>query len=138
MRKFNGVPNVVTQELDDLISSPIVKDAIINNADIKILMDMRKFLHKFDKLQETLGMSDKGKTQTLSVDKEKREILIDIGGQIIKVYKNELCAEEYYAYTTEGKERVKVQEYAKIHGSMEKGIAALAAELRGNQKDKKP
>jgi len=137
MRKFNGVPNVVTQELDDLISSPIIKDAIINNADIKILMDMRKFLHKFDRLQDTLGMSDKGKTQTLSVDKEKREILIDIGGQIIKVYKNELCAEEYYAYTTEGKERIKVQEYAARHGSMEKGIAALAAELRGNQEEKK-
>jgi conjugation system TraG family ATPase len=130
MRKFNGVPNVVTQELDDLISSPIIKDAIINNADIKILMDMRKFLHKFDKLQDTLGMSDKGKTQTLSVDKEKREILIDIGGQVIKVYKNELCPEEYFAYTTEGKERVKVQEYAAIHGSIEKGIADMVREKK--------
>ena len=74
MRKFNGVPNVVTQELDDLISSPIIKDAIINNADIKILMDMRKFMNKFDKLQDTLGMSDKGKTQVLSVNKDNREI----------------------------------------------------------------
>jgi len=130
MRKFNGVPNVVTQELDDLISSPIIKDAIINNADIKILMDMRKFMNKFDKLQDTLGMSDKGKAQVLSVNKDNREIYIDLGGQVMKVYKNELCTEEYYAYTTEGKERVKVQEYAAKHGSMEKGIAALAAEVR--------
>jgi type IV secretory pathway VirB4 component len=130
MRKFNGVPNVVTQELDDLISSPIIKDAIINNAAIKILMDMRTYMHKFDKLQDTLGMSNKGKTQTLSVDKEKREILIDIGGQIIKVYKNELCPEEYYAYTTEGRERVKVQEYAAVHGSIEKGISALIREQK--------
>lgn len=130
MRKFNGVPNVVTQELDDLISSPIVKDAIINNAAIKILMDMRTYMNKFDKLQDTLGMSDKGKQQVLSVNKDNREIYIDLGGQVMKVYKNELCPEEYYAYTTEGAERVKVQEYAALYGSMEKGIAALVNESR--------
>ncbi|WP_374950077.1 TraG family conjugative transposon ATPase [Mucilaginibacter sp.] len=127
MRKFNGVPNVVTQELDDLISSPIIKDAIINNADIKILMDMRKFMNNFDKLQDTLGMSDKGKQQVLSVNKDNREIYIDLGGQVMKVFKNELSPEEYYAYTTEGKERVKVQEFAARYGNMEKGITALIA-----------
>ena len=130
MRKFNGVPNVVTQELDDLISSPIIKEAIINNADIKILMDMRKFMNKFDKLQDTLGMSDKGKAQVLSVNKDNREIYIDLGGQVMKVFKNELSPEEYYAYTTEGRERVKVQEYAAAYGSIEKGIAALVHDQR--------
>lgn len=130
MRKFNGIPVVITQELDDLVSSPIVKDAIINNADVKILMDMKKFMNKFDKLQDTLGMSEKGKTQVLSVNKENREIYIDLGGQVMKVLKNELCPEEYYAFTTEGKERVKVLEYAEKHGSMEKGIKALVAETR--------
>jgi len=130
IRKFNGVPIVITQELDDLISSPIIKDAIINNADIKIMMDMRKFINKFDKLQETLGLSEKGKTILLSVNKDDREIFIDIGGQVQKVYKNELCPEEYFAFTTEGKERVKVLEYARQYGSMENGLAAMARELR--------
>lgn len=125
IRKFNGVPIVITQELDDLINSPVIKDAIINNADIKIMMDMRKFMHKFDKLQDTLGASDKAKTMMLSVNKDNREISIDIGGQVVRVYKNELCPEEYYAFTTEGKERVKVREYAAAHGGMEKGITAL-------------
>jgi conjugation system TraG family ATPase len=128
MRKFNGVPNVATQELDDLISSPIIKDAIINNTAIKILMDMRSYMNKFDKLQDTLGMSDKGKQQALSVNKDNREIYIDLGGQVTKVYKNELCPEEYYAYTTDGTERVKVQEYAAKYGSIEKGIAILVRE----------
>ncbi|OOQ60014.1 TraG family conjugative transposon ATPase [Mucilaginibacter pedocola] len=128
IRKFNGIPIVITQELEDLVSSPIIKDAIINNADIKILMDMRKFQGKFDKLQDTLGLSDKGKTILLSVNKDNREIFIDIGGQIMKVYKNELCPEEYYAFTTEGKERVQVQEFARKHGSIEAGITALVAE----------
>nr|WP_262712283.1 TraG family conjugative transposon ATPase [Mucilaginibacter ginsenosidivorans] len=133
IRKFNGVPMVISQEVDDLISSSIIKDAIINNADIKILMDMRKFQYKFDKVQDALGLSDKAKTILLSVNKDEREIYIDIGGQIIKVYKNELCPEELYAFTTEGKERVRVQEYAAKYGSMEKGITALVNEFKNNR-----
>lgn len=127
IRKFNGVPIVATQELDDLISSPIIKDAIINNADIKILMDMRKFLNKFDKLQDTLGMSEKAKTIALSVNKDNREIFIDVGGVIQKVYKNELCPEEYYAFTTEGEERVKVLELAEQLGTIELAIDAMVS-----------
>ncbi|WEK17901.1 MAG: TraG family conjugative transposon ATPase [Candidatus Pedobacter colombiensis] len=135
IRKFNGVPIVITQELDDLISSPIIKDAIINNADIKILMDMKKFINKFDKLQDTLGLSEKAKTILLSVNKDDREIFIDLGGQVQKVYKNELCPEEYYAFTTEGKERVRVAEYAERYGSMEAGIAAMTKESNAKNKE---
>ncbi|WP_442795990.1 TraG family conjugative transposon ATPase [Pelobium manganitolerans] len=122
IRKFNGIPIVITQELDDLVSSPIIKDAIINNADIKILMDMRKYLNKFDELQNVLGLSDKAKTILLSVNKDKREIFIDLGGQESKVYRNELSPEEYYAFTTEGAERVQIAEYAERYGSVEEGI----------------
>lgn len=127
IRKFNGIPGVISQEIDDLIHSPVIKEAIINNADIKILLDMKKFLHKFDKLQQTLGLSEKAKTILLSVNRDHREIFIDLGGQVAKVYRNELCPEEYYAYTTDGKERVKVLDYAQRYGSMEKGIEALVA-----------
>lgn len=133
IRKFNGVPIVVTQELDDLISSPIIKDAIIANSDIKILMDMRKFINKFDKLQATLGLSEKSKTILLSVNKDNREIFIDIGGQVTKVYKNELCPEERYAFTTEGVERIKVMEYAERYGSVEEGIKALIADSQNKK-----
>lgn len=128
IRKFNGVPIVSTQELDDLIGNPVIKDAIINNADIKILMDMKKYLHKFDALQQTLGLSEKAKTILLSIDKSKREIFIDIGGQVQKVYRNELCPEEYYTYTTDGMERVRVQELAALHGSYQKGVEAMIKE----------
>lgn len=127
MRKFDGIPGVVTQEVDDVISNPIIKDAIINNCDIRILMDMRKFQNKFDQLQSVLGMSEKGKEILLSVNKDNRELYIEIGGKIMKVFRNELCREEYFAFTTEGKERVKVLEYAERFGNMEKGIAALVA-----------
>jgi conjugation system TraG family ATPase len=128
IRKFNGIPIVVTQELDDLVSSPIIKDAIINNADIKIMMDMGNYVNKFDKLQDTLGLSDKGKNILLSVNKDNREIFIALGGQEMKVYRNELCREEYYTYTTEGRERVHVQEMSELYGGIEQGIAAIVRE----------
>lgn len=136
VRKFNGIAAVVTQEIDDLISSPIIKEAIINNADIKILMDMRKFLNKFDQLQAALGLSDKGKTILLSVNranepgKKYREVFIDLGGQTMKVYRNELSPEEYFAYSTEETEKVKVMQYVEKYGSIEIGIAHLVQDLR--------
>lgn len=132
IRKFNGIPMVITQELDDLISSPVIKEAIINNADVKILMDMRKFLNKFDRLQEVLGLSEKSKTILLSVNKDDREIFVDLAGQDSKVFRNELCPEEVFAFTTEGKDRVKVLEYAKQYGGMEAGIKALVSESPKN------
>jgi len=140
VRKFNGIAALITQEIDDLISSPIIKETVINNADTKILMDMRKFMNKFDKLQETLGLSDKGKTLLLSVNKANepgrnyREVFIDQGGQQLQVYRNELSLEEYLCYSTEETEKIKVQEYTEKYGSIEKGIAVLAEEIRNQSK----
>ena len=136
VRKFNGIAVVVTQELDNVISSPVIKEAIIDNADIKVLMDMRKFMNKFDGLQAALGLSDKGKTILLSVNRSNepgmkyREVFIDLGGQVMKVYRNELSPEEYFTYTTEEKEKLKVLQYADKWGSMEKGIKKLVADIK--------
>jgi hypothetical protein len=50
------------------------------------------------------------------------------------VYRTEVSPEEYLAYTTEEKEKVKVQDYAaKFGGDIQKGIAALAEEMRSPQ-----
>ncbi|MCR8556946.1 TraG family conjugative transposon ATPase [Mucilaginibacter sp. BJC16-A38] len=136
VRKFNGIAALITQEVDDLISSPILKETVINNADTKVLLDMRKFMNKFEALQAVLGLSDKAKALQLSVNKANepgrnyREVFIDQGGQVMRVYRNELSVEEYLAYTTEESEKLKVEEYAERYGNMEKGIRALAEELR--------
>ena len=55
VRKFYGEAVVVTQEVEDIISSPIVKESIINNSDCKILLDQRKYLNKFDQIQTLRG-----------------------------------------------------------------------------------
>ena len=68
VRKFHGIAGVVTQELDDIVSSPIIKDTIVNNADCKILLDQRKYINKFDSVQSLLGLTDKEKGQILSIN----------------------------------------------------------------------
>ena len=136
VRKFFGEAIVVTQEVEDIISSPIVKQAIINNSDCKILLDQSKYQNKFDQIQELLGLTEKEKALVLSVNKANdpslryKEIFISLGGVLSKVYRTEVSPEEYYAYTTEETEKVKVHAYAKKFGSMERGIAALVADQK--------
>ena len=59
----------VTQELDDLLSSPVLKESVIANCDCRILLDMRKYANKFDEIQELLGLSDKERNQVLSINR---------------------------------------------------------------------
>jgi conjugation system TraG family ATPase len=139
VRKFFGEAVVVTQEVEDIISSPVVKQAIINNSDCKILLDQSKYQNKFDSIQELLGLTEKEKAQILSMNKANdpkrkyKEVFISLGGQHSKVYRTEVSLEEYLTYTTEESEKVKVQEYAERYGSMQKGIAVLAQEIRSAQ-----
>ncbi|HTR29904.1 MAG TPA: TraG family conjugative transposon ATPase [Puia sp.] len=137
VRKHFGEAMVVTQEVDDIISSPVIKQAIINNADCKILLDQRKYQNKFDQIQELLGLTDKEKALVLSVNKANdpnrkyKEVFISLGGGMqSKVYRTEVSIEEHLAYTTEEAEKVEVMAYAKKYGSKRKGIEVLAAEKR--------
>lgn len=136
VRKFFGEAIVVTQEVEDIISSPVVKQAIINNSDCKILLDQSRYQNKFDQIQELLGLTEKEKALVLSVNKANdpkrkyKEVFISLGGMLSRVYRTEVSPEEYYTYTTEESEKVKVQHYAKKYGSMQRGIAALVHDLK--------
>ncbi|SKC85166.1 TraG family conjugative transposon ATPase [Ohtaekwangia koreensis] len=137
VRKFYGEAIVVTQEVEDIISSPIVKQAIINNSDCKILLDQSKYQNKFDQIQELLGLTEKEKALVLSINKSNdpsrkyKEVFISLGGVLSKVYATEVSLEEYLAYTTEESEKIKVQAYTKKWGGdIRKGIAALANDIR--------
>jgi conjugation system TraG family ATPase len=141
VRKFFGEAIVVTQEVEDIISSPVVKQAIINNSDCKILLDQSKYQNKFDQIQELLGLTDKEKALVLSVNKANdparkyKEVFISLGGMLSKVYRTEVSLEEYLAYTTEESEKVKMNAYAKkFGGDIKKGIAAMAQDMRNGIK----
>jgi conjugation system TraG family ATPase len=135
VRKFFGEAVVVTQEVEDIISSPVVKQAIINNSDCKILLDQSKYQNKFDQIQELLGLTEKEKALVLSINKANdptkkyKEVFISLGGMLSKVYRTEVSPEEYLTYTTEEKEKMRVMEYAKRYGNVEKGILSLVHEM---------
>ena len=135
VRKYFGEAVVVTQEVDDIISSPIVKESIINNADCKILLDQRKYLSKFDGIQRLLGLTDKEKAQILSINLSNaperlyKEVWIGLGGVQSAVYATETSVEEYLTYTTEESEKMKVMELTgKLGGDIEAAIRQLARE----------
>ena len=135
VRKYFGEAVVVTQEVDDIISSPIVKESIINNADCKILLDQRKYLSKFDGIQRLLGLTDKERAQILSINlsndpkRRYKEVWIGLGGIQSAVYATETSVEEYLTYTTEESEKMQVMEFAgKLGGDIEAAIRQLARE----------
>ena len=139
VRKYFGEAVVVTQEVDDIISSPIVKEAIINNSDCKILLDQRKYLNKFGRIQELLGLTDKECSQILSVNRANdpsrkyKEVWIGLGGVQSAVYATETSLAEYLTYTTEESEKLEVEQAAERLGGMERAVRALAAEKAGKK-----
>ncbi|MBU9957120.1 TraG family conjugative transposon ATPase [Bacteroides caccae] len=140
VRKYFGEAVVVTQEVDDIISSPIVKEAIINNSDCKILLDQRKYLNKFERIQTLLGLTDKECSQILSINRANdpsrryREVWIGLGGVQSAVYATETSTAEYLTYTTEEGEKLEVERMAAKTGSMEQAIRVLAAEKNSGRR----
>ncbi|GEM51452.1 transposase [Empedobacter brevis NBRC 14943 = ATCC 43319] len=139
VRKFFGEAIVVTQEVDDIIQSPIVKESIINNSDCKILLDQRKYMNKFDEIQAMLGLTDKEKAQILSINMKNdpkrlyKEVWIGLGGTHSAVYATEVSTEEYLAYTTEETEKMEVMKLAsELNDNIELAIKHIAMQKREN------
>ena len=135
VRKFFGEAVVVTQEVDDIIQSPIVKESIINNSDCKILLDQRKYMNKFDQIQALLGLTDKERGQILSINQSNdatrsyKEVWIGLGGVQSAVYATEVSKAEYLTYTTEETEKMRVLARAeRLGGNMELAVRLLAEE----------
>lgn len=122
VRKFQGEALIVTQEINDIIHSPIVKDSIINNSDCKILLDQRKYMKKFDDIAALLGLSEKEKSHILSInqalapDRRYKEVWFGLGGQTSAVYATEVSPQEYPLYTTEEREKMKFVALLKKNG----------------------
>ncbi|MBS7574878.1 TraG family conjugative transposon ATPase [Bacteroides sp. NSJ-90] len=141
VRKFYGEAVVVTQEVDDIISSSVVKETIINNSDCKILLDQRKYQNKFDQIQNLLGLTDKERSQILSINLANaanrlyKEVWIGLGGTQSAVYATEVSGEEYLCYTTEETEKLELTRLTeKLGGNIELAIKQLAERKRQEKK----
>ena len=135
VRKYFGEAIVVTQEVDDIISSPVVKESIINNSDCKILLDQRKYMNKFEQIQALLGLTEKEKSQILSINQSNdpkrryKEVWIGLGGVQSAVYATEVSLSEYLCYTTEESEKLELfQLVEKLDGDMELALKQMAEE----------
>ena len=138
VRKFNGIAGVVTQELNDVIDSPIVKEAIINNSDVKILLDQSKFKDRYNDISAILGLTDVQKMQIFTINalpkKEgipyHKEVWI-CRGQFSDVFSVEVPPEWYWAFTTERveKEALKIYERA-FDGNIEKAIEQIEVDRK--------
>ena len=136
LRKYMGKLGLVSQELDDIIDSPIIKQAVINSSDCQILLDQSKFANRFADIQAILGLTDKQKTEILSINKGHdpgrpfKDLWIRLGSSFSRVYRLETSEEEYLAYTSDEGDKVKIEAYAEQHGGLQRGIEVLAGEVR--------
>ena len=131
-RKFWAMVGVVTQELQDIIGSPIVKEAIINNSDIMILLDQGKFKERFDDIKAVLGLTDVECSKIFTINrlenKEGRSFFREVfirRGLVSDVYGVEEPRECYMTYTTERAEKEALKLYKEeLRCSHQKAIEA--------------
>lgn len=131
-RKFWAMVGVVTQELQDIIGSPIVKEAIINNSDITILLDQGKFKERFDDIKAVLGLTDVECSKIFTINrlenKEGRSFFREVfirRGLVSDVYGVEEPRECYMTYTTERAEKEALKLYKEeLRCSHQKAIEA--------------
>ena len=131
-RKFLAMVGVVTQELQDIIGSPIVKEAIINNSDITILLDQGKFKERFDDIKAVLGLTDVECSKIFTINrlenKEGRSFFREVfirRGLVSDVYGVEEPRECYMTYTTERAEKEALKLYKEeLRCSHQKAIEA--------------
>lgn len=129
VRKFWGLIGLVTQEVEDIISSDIVKNAIINNSQVIMLLDQSKFKERYNEVKELLGLSEIECKKIWSINsldnKEGRnffkEVYIKRGGHG-DVFGVEESNQSYMAYTTERVEKEGLKLYIKKEGNIEKAI----------------
>ncbi len=117
-RKFWAMVGVVTQELEDIIGSPIVKEAIINNSDVIMLLDQGKFKERFDDIKAVLGLTDVECRKIFTINrlenKEGRAFFREVfirRGLVSDVFGVEEPRECYMTYTTERAEKEALKLY---------------------------
>ena len=119
-RKFWASVGVVTQEIQDIVGSPIVKEAIINNSDVIMLLDQSKFKERFDEIKTILGLTEVDCRKIFTINrlenKEGRSFFREVfirRGQNAAVFGVEEPHECYMTYTTERAEKEALKLYKK-------------------------
>ena len=111
-RKFQTSAVVVTQQVSDIMSSQVIRDTILQNSSVRILLDQSNNRNSFSQLQELLGLTDHQRDIILSMNRlhrdglKYREVFIALGDKKYGVYATEVSPEEAVCYES-NKERKK-------------------------------
>ena len=99
---------LIIMDIQDIVGSPIVKEAIINNSDVIMLLDQSKFKERFDEIKAILGLTDVDCRKIFTINrlenKEGRSFFREVfirRGQNAAVFGVEEPHECYMTYTTE-------------------------------------
>ncbi|MFE2861670.1 TraG family conjugative transposon ATPase [Sphingobacterium multivorum] len=134
VRKFWGEIIEVTQEINDIIGNPIIKDSIINNSDTIILLQQNEA--DFRKVAELLSINEAEQKKIFTINrldnKEGRARFNEFyirRGNTGEVYGVEVSIYHHLAFTTEKPEKSAVEIYAKHHGSYPKALTAFVSDM---------
>jgi hypothetical protein len=113
----------------------VVKNTILSNADCKILLDQRKYAHRFDEIKQTLSLTQHECQLALSLNQDLctqgrnpyKEVFITFNGNAPMVYALEVSKAEYWVYTTEKSEKMCLQRAQQECGSLQKAIQYLVS-----------
>ena len=129
VRKFWGIAMVVTQELEDIISNPVVKQSIINNSDIICLLDQSKFKDKYDEIANLLSLNEVDQKQIFTINQLNNKVgrnrfneVYIKRGNFGNVFGVEVSMHEYFTYTTERIEKDSVSYYQQIYGEFKTAL----------------
>ena len=131
-RKYSCSAMVITQEVADIIHSPVIKTAILENSDVKILLDQSSHMNSFDSIAEMLSLSEKDKSLALSINRANdgrygvyKEVFIKLGSGFSCVYATEVSPEEAKAYESDKIKKRPLLSLAKQLGSYRDAIDKL-------------
>ena len=130
-RKHRTSAMVVTQELKDIISSPVIKDTIVENSAVKILLDQTRYVNRFDSLAEHLALNEDDKALVLSLNRYRRgvgtgrEVFFNLGNRHSFVMRLEVSPEERIAFSSQKRDKERLAKEVARTGSYVKAIRRI-------------
>jgi len=127
-RKFRTSAVVVTQQISDILSSSVIRDTILKNSDVRILLDQSGNQNRFDEIGDLLGLSPHERSLVMSINRcpdpslKYKELFISLGGKRSGVYAVEVSPEEVVAYESD---KLKKQPFLNLTREMGSAIGAI-------------
>lgn len=135
-RKFRTSAVVVTQQISDILSSEVIRDTILKNSDVRILLDQSGNQNRFTEIGDLLGLSPHERDLVLSINKCNdpslvyKELFITLGGKRSGVYAVEVSPEESVAYESD---KIRKQPFLDLAAGKGSAVEAIREIVRGRK-----